>query len=218
MTIACNLSLIRSKIHAASRDGSADDVTLVAVSKNQPDSRVEQILAAGQRVFGENRVQEAEARWSGRRKKYPDLRLHLVGPLQTNKVKDAVALFDMIETVDREKLALALAQEMKKQNRNLPCLVQVNTGGEEQKSGIAPEALGGLLEFCDGCGLDIQGLMCIPPLDEDPVPHFAMLRELAQKYKLPHLSMGMSGDYEKAISEGATFVRVGTALFGEREV
>lgn len=207
--IAGNLRAIEKKLGKA---------RLVAVSKMQPEENIEEALRAGQRLFGENRVQEAKTRWAHRRAAYPDLRLHLIGPLQTNKVKDAVALFDVIETLDREKLAQELAAEMKKQGRSLPCFIQVNTGGEEQKAGIAPVALPDFLKFCrEECGLSIQGLMCIPPVEEPPALHFALLRKLAQGNGLPDLSMGMSADFEKAIALGATYVRVGTGVFGERE-
>lgn len=174
-------------------------------------------LAAGHRVFGENRVQEAQARWSALRKNYSDLRLHLIGPLQTNKVADAVELFDVIETLDREKLARSLAQEMQKQNKKIPCFIQVNTGDEEQKSGISATQLPEFLSFClKDCGLTIEGLMCIPPVDEAPRKHFSFLARLARENNLPSLSMGMSDDYAEAIKEGATSVRLGTALFGTR--
>ena len=199
----------------------ADAVQLVAVSKTQPDERIEAALSAGLRVFGENKVQEAKARWAtglpSRRMRFDDLKLHLIGPLQTNKVRDAVALFDVIETVDRVDLARKLAAEMGKQQRPLPCFVQVNTGGEMQKAGVAIGAAGEFIDFCrDDCGLLIEGLMCIPPVGEDPVPHFRMLRHLAAEKNLRYLSMGMSSDYAVAIAEGATHVRVGTALFGAR--
>lgn len=194
-----------------------DDIALIAVSKMQPEDRIAAVLAAGHRLFGENRVQEAESRWIKRRDRYPDLELHLIGPLQTNKVKEAVALFGMIQSLDRPKLAAALAREMDKQNRRLPCLIQVNTGHEDQKSGIAPEQLGAFLRECrETYGLDIRGLMCIPPLDEPPALHFALLKTLADALELPELSMGMSSDYEKAIPLGSTYLRIGSAFFGER--
>jgi len=195
---------------------SRDAVTLVAVSKQQPDDAVESALAEGLRVFGENRVQEAKTRWSSRRAAYPDLQLHLIGGLQTNKVRDAVALFDVIQTVDSEKLAAALAAEMKKQNRPRPCMIQVNTGAEAQKGGVAPENAQSLLDFCNKAGLTITGLMCIPPADAPPETHFLMLSSLAKRLGLAHLSMGMSADFDRAIQCGATHIRVGSALFGER--
>lgn len=213
-----NLDTVRAKIskQASLFDRASEDIHLVAVSKKQPLERVQAMLACGQRLFGENRVQEAHERWADFRGEYTDLTLHLIGPLQTNKVKEAVALFDVIETVDRPKLAKALAAEMKKQDKNLPCYVQVNTGEEEQKAGVLPHELEALLEVCKNEGLVITGLMCIPPQDEPAALHFAFLQKLAQEQGLQNLSMGMSGDFEKAIPLGATHVRVGTALFGER--
>lgn len=217
--IAGNLAEIRRQIAAAAGSAGrrAEDVTLVAVSKVQPDERIAAALAAGQRVYGENRVQEAEARWAKVRPGVPDLRLHLVGPLQTNKAAEAVALFDVIETVDREKLARVLAKEFDRQGVRRDCLVQVNTGEEPQKAGVAPGDLPGLLAVCRDLGLPVRGLMCIPPVDENPALHFALLAELAGDAGLEWLSMGMSGDFETAIRHGATHVRVGTAVFGERD-
>lgn len=197
-------------------DRGPDDVTLIAVSKMQGDEAIEAALAQGQRVFGENRVQEAQARWQARRAQYPDLALHLIGHLQSNKAGDAVALFDVIETVDSEKLAQALAAEMKKQQRFLPCMIQVNTGDEPQKGGVGIADLAALLAACRAAGLTITGLMCIPPADDVPGLHFALLHKLAKEHGLPHLSMGMSGDYPDAIAYGATHVRVGSAIFGTR--
>ena len=196
----------------------AKPVTLVAVSKRQPDSKIDAALMAGQRVFGENRVQEATSRWAARRSKYADLTLHLIGPLQTNKVAEAVALFDVIEVVDRQKLARALATEMTRQNRHLPCFIQVNTGEEPQKSGILPNQLEDFFVLCrDDLRLSVQGLMCIPPVDEDAAMHFALLNSMAKQLNLPNLSMGMSSDYIDAIGFGATSVRVGSAIFGARD-
>lgn len=220
MSIAENIQNIQKTIEGAARSaGRADDsVQLVAVSKKQPDERIDEALAAGHRVFGENRVQEAKQRWQERRLQYPDLELHLIGPLQTNKVKDAVALFDVIEVIDREKLASALAQEMCKQGKDLPCFIQVNTGDEAQKAGIHPDALADFYDFCYiENGLNIVGLMCIPPADEPPALHFALLKKYAGDLGLAQLSMGMSADFERAISLGATSVRVGTGVFGARE-
>lgn len=194
----------------------ADDVTLVAVSKVQPEDRIEAALAAGLRVFGENRVQEAQSRWADRRKAYPNLMLHLIGPLQSNKAEDAVALFDVIETVDRPKLVETLAKLAQAGHKLPKLLVQVNTGEEEQKAGVAPADLPTLLDLCSKHELLIQGLMCIPPEDEEPAMHFALLAKLAMRHGLSVLSMGMSGDFETAINFGATHVRVGSALFGER--
>lgn len=217
--IAANFDSILKKIrkaeHASGREEGA--TKLIAVSKMQSAQALQAALDFGHRLFGENRVQEAQAHWADLRRKYPDIKLHLIGPLQTNKVREAVALFDVIETVDREKLAAELSAEMKKQGRTLPCLIQVNTGGEEQKTGIDPAELPRFLTYCRGeCGLDIRGLMCIPPVDEPPALHFALLKKLAQENGLPELSMGMSADYERAVALGAIYVRVGSALFGDR--
>ncbi len=217
--VAENFSVVSRRIEAAMAEAerAPKSVRLVAVSKMQPPERVAAALKAGHRLFGENRIQEALGRWSGVRADYPDLILHLIGPLQTNKVKDAVALFDVIETVDRPKLARALAVEMARAGRSLDCLIQVNTGEEEQKAGVLPDGLADLVSLCrDELELPIRGLMCIPPVDEPPALHFALLAELAEKYGLDELSMGMSGDFETAIRHGATLVRVGTALFGDR--
>lgn len=192
------------------------DVNLVAVSKKQPIERIHEMLKCGHRLYGENRVQEAQERWVDLRPQYPDLKLHLIGPLQTNKVKDAVALFDVIETLDRPKLVKALSREMQNQNKDLPCFVQVNIGAEEQKSGVLPEDLDDFLQLCREEQLNVIGLMCIPPLGEPPAMHFALMQKLAQRYDLKELSMGMSNDYDRAIPLGATYVRVGTALFGQR--
>ena len=217
--IAVNLAAVRNRIAAAAAAAgrTADSVTLVAVSKTHPAAAVREALAAGHRVFGENRVQEAEAKYPALREAFPDLALHLIGPLQTNKVRDAVALFDVIETVDRPRLAEALAKEMERSGRRLPCLIEVNTGEEPQKAGIFPaEADDFIIECRDRLGLPIEGLMCVPPLDEEPALHFALLREIARRTGLAILSMGMSADFEKAIRFGATHVRVGTAIFGAR--
>jgi len=216
--ISENLAEINSAIaKAAMAANMPHQVELIAVSKQQPDDRIDAALEAGQRVFGENRVQEAMGRWVHRRADYPDVMLHLIGPLQTNKAADAVALFDVIEVLDREKLASALAKEMQRQNRHLPCLVQVNTGEEDQKSGIFPNEAVAFAHHCrDHYGLNITGMMCIPPADEEPAMHFALLAKLAKEAGLTTLSMGMSGDYLEAIKFGATSVRVGSAIFGER--
>jgi len=218
--IAGNLAVVRERIAAAARGAvrTADAVTLVAVSKTQPQGVVRAALAAGQRVFGENRVQEALEKFPGLRAAFPDLALHLIGPLQTNKVKDAVAHFDVIETVDRPRLADALAREMESSGRRPPCLVEVNTGEEPQKAGVFPAAADDFIEDCRRrLGLPIEGLMCVPPHGEEPAPHFALLREIARRHDLPVLSMGMSADFETAIRFGATHVRVGTAIFGARQ-
>ena len=212
--IAQNIATIRARMKKAGADG---HVNLVAVSKTQPEERVRAALEAGHRLFGENKVQEAKERWLALKNEFPDIRLHFIGHLQTNKVRDAVALFDVIETVDSAKLAAALADEMKKQKSALPCFVQVNTGEEPQKGGVIPADLPALLDECKKLGLNITGLMCIPPESEPPALHFALLKKLAARHGLKDLSMGMSADFEKAIPLGATYVRVGTALFGDRE-
>jgi PLP dependent protein len=192
-------------------------VKLVAVTKTFGAEDILPALRAGHVTFGENRVQEAMGKWPGLRAQFPGIELHLIGPLQTNKVREAVELFDCIETVDRPKLAAALAAEMKRQERAPKLLIQVNTGLEEQKAGVAPEDAEAFLAQCQGeFGLRIAGLMCIPPFDEDPQPHFEMLAGLGRRLGLAELSMGMSGDFETAIGAGATMVRVGTAIFGGR--
>ena len=220
--VANQLAAVQSQIKMAKDRRppryAADPVTLVAVSKRQPEEKIDAALAAGQRIFGENRVQEASQRWKDRRMVYSDLTLHLIGPLQTNKSAEAVALFDVIEVVDREKLARALAKEMTDQNRILPCYIQVNTGEEPQKSAILPDQLADFAHFCkDELALSIIGLMCIPPVDEEAAMHFALLNTMAHRLNLPKLSMGMSGDYIEAIGFGATSVRVGSAIFGVRD-
>ena len=217
--IAANLNAVRERIATAARaSGRApESVTLVAVSKTHPAAAVREALTAGHRVFGENRVQEAQAKYPGLRDEFPDLALHLIGPLQTNKVRDALATFDVIESVDRPRLAQVLAREMDHSGRRPPCLIEVNTGEEPQKAGVMPaEADQFIIEWRDRLGLPIMGLMCVPPIDEEPAPHFALLREIARRNGLGVLSMGMSADFEKAISFGATHVRVGTAVFGAR--
>ncbi len=218
MTITENIAAVRSQITIAAKDAARDPslVHLVAVSKRQPPEKIREALAAGHRLFGENRVQEAQEHWTALRNDYLDLKLHLIGPLQTNKAKEAVALFDVIETLDREKLVDVLAAEMEKQGRHLSCFIQVNTGAEEQKAGVSPEELPDLLSYARDKGLAVMGLMCIPPVNEPPALHFSLLKKLAARHGLLHLSMGMSADFEKAIACGATYVRVGTALFGER--
>jgi pyridoxal phosphate enzyme (YggS family) len=218
--IAANLASVRGRIDAAARSAGRAPaaVTLVAVGKTQPTTAIRAALAVGQRVFGENRVQEALAKFPGLRGEFPDLMLHLIGPLQTNKVKEAIAHFDVIETVDRPRLAEALAREMTHTGRRLPCFIEVNTGEEPQKSGVLPEAADAFVADCrDRLKLPIVGLMCVPPLGEEPALYFALLREIARRNELPGLSMGMSADYETAIRFGATHVRVGTAIFGARQ-
>ncbi|MBS0386746.1 MAG: YggS family pyridoxal phosphate-dependent enzyme [Proteobacteria bacterium] len=209
------LARIAAAAQAAGR--APGEVTLVAVSKRQPQDRVEALLTAGQRVFGENRVQEAQARWAERRRQHPDLQLRLVGPLQSNKAADAVALFDAIDTLDRPKLAQALADEFQRQCKHPQLLVQVNTGEEPQKGGVIPGEADALIKACrETYGLSVSGLMCIPPANEQPALHFALLAKIAARNGLAQLSMGMSADFETAIRFGATMVRVGSALFGAR--
>jgi len=218
--ISSALSAVRADLAKAARavGRASSDVTLIAVSKTHGRDAVSQALMAGQRHFGENRVQEAQAKFPALKAAHPDLVLHLIGPLQTNKAKEAVELFDVLHTLDRPKLAEKLADEMTRQNRHLPCFIQVNTGREPQKAGVMPEALSDFVALCrDQLKLSIVGLMCIPPVDEQPAPHFAFLRELAKRQGLGALSMGMSGDAVDAVRLGATHVRVGSAIFGARK-
>lgn len=217
--IAANLAAIRARIaEACARAGRpAESVTLVAVSKTHPQDAVAAALAAGQTVFGENRVQEAAGKFPGLRAAHPAMRLHIIGGLQTNKARDAVRVADVIESIDRPKLAAAIAEAMAKEGRRPDCFIQVNTGDEAQKSGVPrTEADAFIRAAREEFGLPVTGLMCIPPVDQDPRPHFAYLRDLAAKHGLRELSMGMSADFEAAIAEGATLVRVGTAIFGHR--
>jgi len=217
--VAANLAAVRRRIAdaAALAGRDAGKVTLVAISKSQTEDRVRAALEAGQRIFGENRIQEAEARWTVLRADYPDVTLHFVGHLQSNKAAEAVALCDVIESVDRAKLARALAREMARQDRRPRCFVQVNSGEEPQKGGVVPGEAAALVALCrDTLELDVMGLMCIPPADQEPAPHFALLVKMARELGLEALSMGMSGDYETAVALGATHVRVGTAIFGDR--
>ncbi len=213
------LAEVRSRIAAAEKAAGrpAGSVRLIAVSKTFESQEILPLIGAGQKIFGENRVQEAKAKWPELRARFPDLELHLIGPLQSNKVVDSVALFDAIHTIDRDKIAAAVAAEMAKQGRSLRLFVQVNTGAEPQKAGVLPDETNAFVARCrEVHGLRIDGLMCIPPLDEAPAPHFALLAKIAQRLDLPSLSMGMSGDYETAIAFGATHVRVGSAIFGSR--
>jgi PLP dependent protein len=213
------LQEVRRKIAVAEQEALREtgDVTLVAVSKTFSADEIRPVIEAGQRVFGENRVQEAQAKWPALKAAFPHLELHLIGPLQSNKAREAVALFDVIETVDREKIAAALAAEMKKQGKAPRLYVQVNTGSEPQKAGIEPrEALAFVKRCRDVHGLAIEGLMCIPPAEENPGPHFALLEKLSLEVGADKLSMGMSGDYELAVRFGASSVRVGSAIFGSR--
>ncbi len=217
--VAVNLALVRDRIAASAKAAGRDpaSVTLVAVSKSQKLERIEAALEAGQRVFGENYVQEAAGRWPELRQRYPDVELHMIGALQSNKAAEAVGLFDVIQTVDRPRLAQALAKEMARQGRRPRLLIQVNTGEEAQKAGVAPGGLPALLATCQGeLGLPVQGLMAIPPEADDVALHAALLTKLAGRHGLPVVSIGMSGDFEAAIRFGATHVRVGTAIFGSR--
>ena len=216
---ADRLAEVRQHIAAAARAAGRDPaaVTLVAVSKTHGADRVRELLDAGQRVFGENRVQEAEEKFPALKADYPDLELHLIGPLQTNKAREAVALFDVIQSVDRERLAATLAKEMARSGRRPDCYIQVNTGEEPQKAGVLPAEVDAFVAACrDTHKLPIVGLMCIPPVDEEPALHFALLAKMAARNGLATVSMGMSADYETAVRLGATHVRVGTALFGQR--
>jgi len=206
---------IKTAAEAAGRDPAA--VRLIAVSKGKPAEDVRAALDAGHRILGENRVQEAKAKFNPLRAAYPDLELHLIGPLQSNKAEEAVKLFDMIETLDRPKLAIALAAALKKTPRAPRFYIEINIGGEPQKSGITPGEFENFLRFCrHTCALAVEGLMCIPPQSGDPAPYFARMQELAKRHGLSRLSMGMSADFETAIRFGATEVRVGTDIFGQR--
>ena len=193
-----------------------EDVTLIAVSKTHPPERIEPLLEAGHRVFGENRVQEAQAKWPALRDAYPDVELHLIGQLQSNKAEDAVEMFDIIHSLDRPSLLDALAKAMDKLDKRVPCFIQVNIGDEEQKGGCPIAELPAFLDKAREAGIPVAGLMCLPPADIEPAPFFALLYKLAKDAGLDGLSMGMSGDYETAVQLGATHVRVGTALFGAR--
>jgi len=213
------LALVRRRVEEAARSAGRDPagISLIAVSKTKTAAEIRPALAAGQRRFGENRVQEAAGKWPALRQAYTGIDLHLIGPLQTNKAAMAVALFDAIETVDREKLARLLAQEMTRQNKRPACFIQINTGAEPQKAGVSPDAADAFVALCrDELKLPVIGLMCIPPVNEDPAPHFDLLATIARRNGLRQLSMGMSSDFELAIRHGATLVRVGSAIFGER--
>lgn len=219
MTVAANLTEVRQRIADAAReaDRSPAAVTLIAISKAQPEDRILAALDAGHRIFGENRMQEAGSRWPDLKTRYPDVELHMVGPLQTNKAAAAVALFDVIHTLDRPKLARKLAEAMTATGRRPRCFIQVNTGEEPQKAGAAPEDTDAFAALCrEDYGLPIVGLMCIPPIDEEPALHFGLLANIARRVELPLLSMGMSHDYETAVRLRATHVRVGSAIFGAR--
>ena len=218
-TAVSRLHAIEARIRATEAEAgrAAGSVQLVAVSKTFEAEEIRPVIEAGQRVFGENRVQEAQGKWPLLRDSFPDLDLHLIGPLQSNKTAEAVALFDVIETVDREKIAAEIAKEMRKQGRALRLYVQVNIGEEPQKAGIPPREAVAFVTHCrEAHGLTIEGLMCIPPAEEHPGPHFALLQKIAGEAGVEKLSMGMSGDFERAIPFGATSVRVGSAIFGSR--
>jgi len=213
------LARVRDEIAAVCTQARRDaaSVTLIAVSKTFPPHAIDPVIAAGQRVFGENRVQEAKAKWPALRAAHPDLALHLIGPLQSNKAKDAVALFDAIHTIDRPSIAEAVAKEIARQNRRPLLFVEINTGAESQKAGVLPEGADAFIKTCrETHGLTIAGLMCIPPFEEAPAPHFALTAKIAARNGLKLLSMGMSADFATAIAFGATHVRVGTAIFGGR--
>jgi pyridoxal phosphate enzyme (YggS family) len=219
MSIEARLEDVRGRIAkaAAQSNRKADDVSLVAVSKTFEAEAIEPVIGAGQRIFGENRVQEAQGKWPALKAKTSDIELHLIGPLQSNKAADAVALFDVIQSVDREKIARTLADECKSQGRSLRFYIQVNTGLEPQKAGLDPRETKAFVELCRSeFGLNVEGLMCIPPAEEYPGPHFALLQKLAKECGVEKLSMGMSGDFETAVEFGATSVRVGSAIFGTR--
>lgn len=214
------LAAVKARIAVAEKVAGrpVGSVRLIAVSKTFEAEAIRPVIAAGQRVFGENRVQEAKAKWPALKAEFPDIELHAIGPLQSNKAAEAVALFDAIHAIDRDKIAAAIAAEMRRQERSLRLLVQVNTGGEAQKAGLAPQETDAFVVRCrETHGLTIDGLMCIPPVDAVVAPHFALLAKIARRLGLKSLSMGMSGDFETAIALGATDVRVGSAIFGERE-
>ena len=217
--VAARLRETRNAVQRSARDVGREpsSVTLVAVSKTMPDEMILPALDAGQRVFGENYVQEAKAKWPALRERFPDVELHMIGPLQSNKAREAVELFDVIQSLDRESLAKELAREMARSGRAPRLFVQANTGDEPQKGGVSPSKIDAFLETCRvHHGLAIEGLMCIPPVEEEASLHFALLAKMAKRNGLTGLSMGMSADYEKAIAFGATHIRVGSAIFGER--
>jgi len=217
--IPARLNLVEEEISLAARAAGRDpsSIKLVAVTKTVPPATIEEAIGAGQHRFGENRVQEAHAKWPALKERHPDLELHLIGPLQSNKVREAVGLFDVIETLDRPKLARALAEEMARSGSCPRLFVQVNTGEEPQKAGVAPGETQAFVALCrDTFGLSVDGLMCIPPYEEEPAMHFALVAKLAETLGLTELSMGMSGDFVRAIAFGSTYVRIGTAIFGER--
>ncbi len=217
--VRANLADVHAKIARAAKDADRNpaDVNLIAVSKVQPADRILAALHAGHRVYGENRVQEAEGRWPAHREQYTDLQLHLIGPLQTNKARSAIQLFDVIHTLDRPRLAATLARLFDEMGRQLPCFIEINTGSEPQKAGVLPEDADAFIKACrEDYQLPIVGLMCIPPAEDVPAPHFAFLADIAKRNGLERLSMGMSADYAQAVALGATEVRVGSAIFGDR--
>ena len=217
--VSANLAAVAEKIASAATDAGRDpaSVSLIAVSKSHPASSASAALSVGHRVFGENRVQEAQEKWPALKAEYPDAVIHLIGPLQTNKTADAVALFDVIQTLDREKLARTLVKEMERLDRRPDLFIQINTGEEPQKAGVLPLDADDFIKKCrDEMGLPVVGLMCIPPVDENPALHFALLSDMAARNGIDRLSMGMSADFESAVRLGATEVRVGTAIFGTR--
>jgi len=218
-SLPANLTKVRTELERAARHAGRDpqSVALLCASKTQSAERIEQVILAGHRLFGENRVQEAKAKWPDLKARYRDVELHLIGPLQTNKVRDAIRLFDVIETLDRENLAEELAQECAKLGKSPKLYVEVNTGAEPQKAGILAQDADGFIGKCRGMGLDIVGLMCVPPVDQQASPHFALLSQIAKRNGLTRLSMGMSADFALAIQLGSTEVRVGTAIFGHRQ-
>ncbi len=218
-TSTARLETIRLEIARALRDANrgVGSAQLIAVSKTHDAATIMPVLEAGQRIFGENRVQEAQSKWPELRSRFNDIELHLIGPLQSNKTAEAVSLFDCIHTVDREKIAAALGAEIAKQGKKIKLFVQVNTGAEPQKAGVLPQEADAFIVRCrDVHGLEIAGLMCIPPVEDNPSPHFALLAKIAERNGLTELSMGMSADFEQAIRLGATYVRVGSAIFGAR--
>ncbi len=217
--IATNIAILQENIEKArlKSELAADKVNLIAVSKMHPPVHIEKALKAGHRIFGENKVQEAAKKWPALREKYKNIELHMIGPLQTNKVGQMLQHFDVLHSLDRPKLARVLAKEMDKQGKRIDCFIQLNTGNEDQKSGHDPEKAGKFIQYCqDELDLPVVGLMCIPPIDQDPEVHFGFLLKLAQDYGLKCLSMGMSSDYRQAVRFGSTHVRIGTSIFGPR--